>query len=73
MVMRVMLLISCMLFAECSKGNKPVTTIVTGLWDIKRGLLTGRAKRSFDYYLHFFEQLLNTETNLIIFGDKHLK
>jgi len=30
-------------------------------------------KRTFDYYLNFFGQMLGTESNLIIFGDKQLE
>ena len=49
------------------------TTLVTGLWDIGRGNLTEGWNRGFDYYLSKFEQLLNIEENLIIFGEKELE
>ena len=49
------------------------TTLVTGLWDIKRGELSGNWSRSYDHYLNKFEQLLKVEDNLIIFGDEELK
>ena len=49
------------------------TTLVTGLWDIKRGELSGNWSRSYDHYLNKFEQLLKVEENLIIFGNEELK
>lgn len=49
------------------------TTLVTGLWDIKRGELSGNWSRTYDHYLNKFEQLLKVEDNLIIFGDEELK
>jgi hypothetical protein len=49
------------------------TTLVTGLWDIKRGELSGNWSRSYDHYLNKFGQLLKVEDNLIIFGDEELK
>jgi hypothetical protein len=49
------------------------TTLVTGLWDIKRGELSGNWSRGYDHYLNKFEQLLKVEENLIIFGDDELK
>jgi len=48
-------------------------TLVTGLWDIGRGELSEGWSRSYDYYLEKFEELLRTDNNLIIFGDKELK
>jgi hypothetical protein len=48
-------------------------TLVTGLWNIKRDSLNNGWSRSFDYYLEKFEQLLQVENNLIIFGDSELK
>jgi hypothetical protein len=49
------------------------TTLVTGLWDIGRGNLSEGWSRSFDYYLKKFEQLLQVDCNMIIFGDKELE
>jgi len=49
------------------------TTLVTGLWDIKRGELSGNWSRGYDHYLNKFEQLLKVEENLIIFGNEELK
>jgi hypothetical protein len=43
------------------------------MYNIKRQDLVPQFQRSYDYYLGFFEQLLKTESNLIIFGDKDLK
>ena len=48
-------------------------TLVTGLWDIGRGDLNEGWSRSFDHYLDKFEQLLQVEENLIIFGDSELE
>jgi len=48
-------------------------TLVTGLWNIKRDELTQVWSRSFQHYLDKFEQLLNVENNMIIFGDSELE
>lgn len=48
-------------------------TLVTGIWDIGRGELTEGWSRSYQHYLDKFEQLLQVEENLIIFGDEELK
>jgi hypothetical protein len=48
-------------------------TLVTGLWDIKRGDLTEGWSRSFDHYKEKFSQLLKVENNMIIFGDPELE
>ena len=46
------------------------TTLVTGLWDIKRSELTEGWNRSFeDHYITKFKQLLEVPTNLIVFGE----
>jgi hypothetical protein len=49
------------------------TTLVTGLWDIKRDSLVEGWSRSYDHYIDKFIQLLNVDCNLIIFGDESLK
>jgi hypothetical protein len=49
------------------------TTLVTGLWDIGRGDLSESWSRKFDHYLSKFSQLLKTENNMIIFGEKDLE
>jgi hypothetical protein len=54
------------------KKNKMIT-LVTGLWDIGRGDLSEGWSRSFDHYLNKFEQLLQVDCNMIIFGDKELE
>ena len=47
------------------------TTLVTGLWDIKRSELNEGWNRSFeDHYIRKFIDLLKLDCNLIIFGDK---
>jgi hypothetical protein len=48
-------------------------TLVTGLWNIKRDTLTEGWSRSFQHYLDKFEQLLQVDINLIIFGDSDLE
>lgn len=48
-------------------------TLVTGLWDIGRGNLSEGWSRSFEHYLNKFEQLLQIDCNMIIFGDKELQ
>ena len=48
-------------------------TLVTGLWDIGRGNLSEGWSRTFDYYLKKFEQLLQVDCNMIIFGDRELE
>jgi hypothetical protein len=48
-------------------------TLVTGLWDIGRGDLQEGWSRSFQYYLEKFEQLLQVNENIIIFGDEKLE
>ena len=48
-------------------------TFVTGLWDIKRDTLGEGWSRSFDHYLQKFEQLLQVDINMIIFGEQELE
>jgi hypothetical protein len=52
--------------------NDNETTLVTGLWNIKRGELTEGWSRSYQHYLDKLEQLLKVENNMIIFGDKEI-
>lgn len=46
------------------------TTIVTGIWDLKRDTLGDSFKRPFKHYLDRFEELLQTDTPMIIFIEK---
>ena len=48
-------------------------TLVTGIWDIGRENLTEGWSRSYQHYLDKFEQLLDVQENMIIFGDNELK
>ena len=48
-------------------------TLVTGIWDIGRENLTEGWSRSYQHYIDKFEQLLDVQENMIIFGDKELK
>jgi hypothetical protein len=48
-------------------------TLVTGIWDIGRGDLSEGWSRSYQHYLDKFEQLLDVQENMIIFGDESLK
>ena len=53
--------------------KKTMTTLVTGLWDLKRGELGNNFTRGYDHYLECFEKLLKLDVNLIVFGDKELE
>jgi O-methyltransferase len=54
--------------------KKKVTTLVTGLWDLKREELTEGWSRSYEnHYLKKFEELLKIDENMIIFGDADLE
>lgn len=48
-------------------------TLVTGLWDIGRGNLEKGWSRPFQHYLDKFQQLLQVDVNMIIFGDEELE
>ena len=48
-------------------------TLVTGLWEIGRGNLSEGWSRSFDHYLEKFEQLLQVDCNMIIYGDEEIQ
>jgi hypothetical protein len=50
-----------------------MVTFVTGLWDIGRDELSEGWSRSYKHYLNKLEQLLKTDINFIIFGDKKLE
>jgi FkbM family methyltransferase len=54
--------------------EKNKATLVTGLWDISRDSLSNGWSRSYeDHYLVKFNQLLDVNENLIIFGDESLR
>jgi len=48
-------------------------TLVTGLWNIRRDSLTEGWSRTFDHYLEKFEQLLQVDNPMIIYGDEELR
>jgi len=48
-------------------------TVVTGLWNIKRDELGEGWSRTFQHYLDKFDQLLQIENNMIIFGEPELE
>jgi hypothetical protein len=48
-------------------------TLVTGIWDIGRSDLTEGWSRSYQHYLDKFEQLLDVQENMIIYGDESLR
>jgi hypothetical protein len=48
-------------------------TLVTGLWDIGRDNLLEGWSRSFSYYKEKLKELLNTDNNIIIFGDEEIR
>lgn len=54
-----------------NKMNK--ITLVTGLWNIGRDNLQEGWSRSFQHYLDKFQQLLQVDVNMIIFGDEELE
>lgn len=58
---------------EFSKKKMNKVTLVTGLWDLGRGNLTGGWARPFEHYLEKFKQLLQVEENMIIFGDAEIQ
>lgn len=49
---------------------KSKTTIVTGIWDLKRDTLSDSFKRPFKHYLDRFAELLETDSPMIIFIEK---
>ncbi len=49
------------------------TTLVTGLWNIGRSDLSVGWSRGYEHYLNKFEQLLKSNYNFIIFGDRELE
>ena len=54
-------------------SSNNVTTLVTCLWDIGRGNLQEGWSRSYQHYLDKFQQLLQVDVNMIIFGDEELE
>ena len=48
-------------------------TLVTGIWNIGRDGLEEGWSRPFQHYLDKFSQLLDVDSNMIIFGDEELK
>jgi len=46
------------------------TTIVTGIWDIKRDTLNNGWNRNFDHYLNNLSKLMKTSNNMIIYIEK---
>jgi FkbM family methyltransferase len=61
------------LFNEPPKTKNGIVTLVTGLWDIKRGSLSEGWSRGYDHYLNKLGQLLDVDINLIVFGDEELE
>jgi O-methyltransferase len=55
------------------KTKKNETTIVTGIWDIKRNELTEGWKRSFEHYLDNLAKLMKTDCNMIIYIEEQYK
>jgi hypothetical protein len=49
------------------------TTIVTGIWDIKRDELSEGWSRTFQHYLNNLEKLLKTDDNMIIYIEEKYK
>lgn len=55
------------------KQTNSSSTLVTGLWNLKRDSLTEGWSRSYQSYLEKFEQLLQVPNNLIIYGEQELQ
>jgi len=53
---------------KCHQNHDPVVTVVTGMFNIGRGDLKTKKRRSFTYYLKEFSKLLKTDTNMVIFA-----
>lgn len=69
--MKILTLLTILIFGVlCSQGSKTVYTQVTYMYDIKRGDMSSPYKRSYKFYLSYFDQMLTTDSNLIIFGNK---
>ena len=49
------------------------TTIVTGIWDIKRDTLTDGWNRNFEHYLNNLAKLMKCENNMIIYIEEKYK
>jgi hypothetical protein len=49
------------------------TTLVTGIWNIGRDVLSEGWSRSYQHYLDKFTSLLGIDANMIIFGDETLR
>lgn len=61
------------LFGFVKQKYNMSVTLVTGLWDIGRIHLQEGWSRSFQHYLDKFQQLLQVDVNMIIFGDEELE
>ena len=72
MIKRFLFMLLLLALATGSHRSKQVFTHVTCMYDIKRGDL-GQFKRTFQYYLSYFDMLLKTDSNLIIFGGKDIE
>ena len=56
-------------YPKYSTEGPSKTTIVTGIWDLKREDLPDSFKRSFQHYLDKFEELLQTDCPMIVYID----
>ena len=48
-------------------------TIVTGIWDIKRDVLSVGWNRSYEHYLNHLAKLMKTDINMIIYIEEEYK
>lgn len=72
-MVKIFIFLILLLAIVCRHNGRPVYTQVSFLYDIKRGELENWGKRTLEYYLSYFRQLLQTDLNLIVFGDSRLE
>lgn len=58
------------IFKKNKKMTMSKTTIVTGIWDIKRNELTEGWSRDFQHYLNHLKKLMKSDMNMIIFVEE---
>jgi FkbM family methyltransferase len=59
--------------SESYQKSECKTTLVTGLWNIRRDSLSDGWSRSYEHYLNKLSELLKCNYNMIIFGDEELQ
>ena len=59
--------------SESYQKSECKTTLVTGLWNIRRDSLSDGWSRTYEHYLNKLAELLKCNYNMIIFGDEELQ